>query len=73
MNAWIKEFLDYLSIERGLSKNTILAYGEDLKKFSEYLEKKGIQDVNAVKRSDITKFMLYLKDASLSSNSISAI
>ncbi len=71
MREWINEFLSYLSVERGLSKNTILAYGEDLKKFADYLESKNIKDLDTVKRSDITKFMLQLKDKGLSSNSIS--
>ncbi len=71
MRKWINEFLDYLSVERGLSKNTILGYGRDLKKFADYLESKNIKDLDTVKRSDITKFMLQLKDAGLSSNSIS--
>ena len=71
MREWIKEFLDYLSVERGLSKNTILSYGEDLKKFADYLESRNIKNLDAIKRSDITKFMLRLKDSGLSSNSIS--
>ncbi|NQT23281.1 MAG: site-specific integrase, partial [Candidatus Omnitrophica bacterium] len=71
MHEWIKEFLDYLSVERGLSKNTIQSYGEDLKKFALYLESKGINKLDTVKRSDITKFMLHLKDSGLSSNSVS--
>jgi len=71
MNEWIKEFLDYLTVERGLSKNTISSYGEDLKKFSVYLEAKKIKDIDRVKRRDITNFMLALKDRGLSSNSVS--
>ncbi|GAF68627.1 unnamed protein product, partial [marine sediment metagenome] len=58
-------------VERGLSKNTILSYGEDLKKFADYLLSRNIKDLDVVKRSDITKFMLRLKDSGLSSNSIS--
>jgi len=71
MKEWIKDFLDYLSVERGLSKNTILSYSGDLKKFADYIESQHITNLNAVKRNDITKFMLNLKDLGLSSNSIS--
>ena len=31
-----KSFLDYLAVEAGLSENTILAYGRDLKSFLEF-------------------------------------
>ncbi len=34
----VKQFLDYLTVEAGLSTNTVLAYGRDLKRFLEYLE-----------------------------------
>jgi len=32
----VKDFLDYLAVEAGLSNNTVLAYGRDLKSFLEY-------------------------------------
>ena len=32
----VKQFLDYLTVEAGLSTNTVLAYGRDLKRFLEY-------------------------------------
>jgi len=32
----VKKFLDYLTVEAGLSNNTILAYGRDLKSFLKY-------------------------------------
>ncbi|MBR4748205.1 MAG: site-specific tyrosine recombinase XerD [Abditibacteriota bacterium] len=45
----IDEFLVYLAIERGLSENTIQAYGADLSRFAEYLEEQHITEP-----SDIT-------------------
>ncbi|MDD5439671.1 MAG: site-specific tyrosine recombinase XerD [Candidatus Omnitrophica bacterium] len=71
MRDWIQQFLDYLTVERGLSKNTIISYGSDLSKFADYCESKGITSVDGVKKNDITSFMLSLKDKGLSSNSIS--
>lgn len=36
MNQWIKQFLEYLAVERGLSDNTIAAYRTDLTAFAEW-------------------------------------
>ncbi|MBI5144278.1 MAG: site-specific tyrosine recombinase XerD [Candidatus Omnitrophica bacterium] len=67
----INEFLNYLSVERGLSKNTVSSYRADLFRFINYLESKGIKDIDNVKRQDVTSHLLHLKDNGLSSNSIS--
>ncbi|MFA5146352.1 MAG: site-specific tyrosine recombinase XerD [Candidatus Omnitrophota bacterium] len=71
MKTLIDEFLNYLTVERGLSRNTIASYRTDLISFLGHLEKKGHPDAEKVKRSDITGYLLYLKDKGLSSNSIS--
>jgi integrase/recombinase XerD len=66
----IDQFLDYLSLERGLSKNTLTSYGRDLNKFVSFLKKKRISSFGDVKKSDIQDFLLFQKDRGLSSNSI---
>lgn len=37
----LHEFLDSLALERGLSRNTVLAYGRDLRKFMAFLDEEG--------------------------------
>jgi len=71
VRALLDEFLNYLSVERGLSKNTISSYRTDLIHFIGYLDKKGMGAIEAVKRQDITNYLLSLKDRGISSNSIS--
>jgi len=71
MKALLDEFLNYLTVERGLSKNTISSYGTDLAHFMAHLATKGAGDIEKVDRQDITKYMLSLKDKGISSNSIS--
>ncbi len=70
MDQKIDQFLDYLSVERGLSRNTLSSYSRDLNKFAGYMEKRRISSFEAVKKSDITDFMLFQKDSGLSANSI---
>ncbi|MCX5666255.1 MAG: site-specific tyrosine recombinase XerD [Candidatus Omnitrophica bacterium] len=71
MKALLEEFLNYLSVERGLSKNTISSYSSDLFSFINYLESKGVMDMEKIKRDDITKYLMHLKDKGLSGNSVS--
>lgn len=70
LKALIKEFLDYLSIERGLSKNTLESYGRDLGKYSAYFKEQGIENPDGVKRQDIQNFLMTLKDGKLNASSI---
>ncbi len=62
-NKAIKEFNIYLSIERGLSKNTVEAYIRDLKSISVFFKKKPLQ----IKRKDIIQFINYLNKEKKSS------
>lgn len=71
MKELLKEFIDYLSVERGLSKNTIASYKTDLVSFLNYLESKGFNSVERIKRDNITNYLLHLKDKGLSGNSVS--
>jgi len=70
MNENIEEFINYLSVERGLADNTLLAYRLDLKKYSLFLSKKGVKEAKQVKRDHITDFMYDQKKKGLSTNSI---
>jgi len=71
MKDLLEEFMNYLSVEKGLSRNTILSYRTDLAHFIEYCEKKGMDQIGKIKRQDITNYLLRKKDDGLSSNSIS--
>jgi len=39
----VKNFLSYLTVEAGLSENTVLAYGRDLKSFLEHCKSNNIK------------------------------
>ena len=70
MNKFIEEFINYLSVERGLAENTLFAYQRDLKKYIDSLTKKGIADLRLAKRDHITQFMYDQKKNGLSTSSI---
>lgn len=71
MRALLEEFLNYITVEKGLSKNTIMAYRTDLEHFMQHLESKGVKSIDEIKRQDIMDYLLIRKDGGISSNSIS--
>lgn len=71
MKELIQQFLDYLSVERGLAPNTIESYGRDLRAFSDFFEKRGLKSLDATTHKDIAEFMWSEKEKGLSANSIS--
>jgi len=70
LERYITEFLDYLSLERGLSSNTISSYRRDLEKFDNFIDQKKITDVLNPSRDDFLGFIYHLKDSQLKSSSI---
>jgi integrase/recombinase XerD len=73
MRYLVDQFLDYISLERGLSPNTCQAYQSDLTKFIEFLERRKTATLNDVSRKDILDFLLSEKDDGLGVNSISRL
>ena len=56
----VKNFLDYLCVEAGLSNNTILAYGRDLKTFLEYCDSQSVTELCQIKPPVIHQFLIKL-------------
>lgn len=71
MKALLEEFLTYITVERGLSKNTTAAYRSDILHFMNHMETLAVKDIDKVRKQDITNYMLQLKEKRISSNSIS--
>ncbi|MFH0877291.1 MAG: site-specific tyrosine recombinase XerD [Candidatus Omnitrophota bacterium] len=70
MDQYVDIFLDYLNVERGLARNTIISYRRDLASYLKFLEAVAKKNVAASSRDDIRDFMLHEKDKGLSVNSI---
>ncbi|MHC4580416.1 MAG: site-specific tyrosine recombinase XerD [Planctomycetota bacterium] len=55
-----KGFLDYLTVEAGLSDNTILAYGRDLKSFLTFCKTSKVKDLRQIEPTLIRRYMRFL-------------
>ncbi len=66
----VRDFLDYLIVEAGLSNNTILAYGRDLKSFLVYCKSQNVSRLQHIKPGLIHKYLQVLGRAEKSESSI---
>ena len=57
METLLSDFLSYLSVEAGLSPNTLAAYKHDIGQFLEFLRSLGISNLNSVRGEDVTRFL----------------
>ena len=65
----LNDFLTYLSVEKGLSKNTVQAYRSDLVMFEAFLSQKGV-DLNSLSKDHIVDFLDLLRDKAYALSSI---
>lgn len=70
MRALLEQFLDYVSLERGLSKNTRAAYADDIARFIDFLATLGVTSVNQVTRREILDHLMAEKARGLCANSL---
>ena len=69
----LRSFFNYLYIEKGLSKNTVDAYKNDLKDFLSWLNKINIQDYKKVTETEINEYVAHLFKNGLKSSSINRL
>lgn len=66
----VKQFLDYLTVEAGLSTNTVLAYGRDLKQFLGYCKANSIDQLRQIKPVVIQGYLRSLGRSQKSESSV---
>lgn len=69
MEGLIQQYLNYVRVEKGLSENTRLAYGRDLKRFDEFATRHK-RKLDEIDRSDIVDYLRTLYQAKLDSRSV---
>ncbi len=54
-------YLDHLAIERGVAANTLSSYRRDLRRYSEHLNSRGVDDLASVAETDVSEFLVALR------------
>lgn len=71
IEPFLEKFLNYISIERNLSNNTVASYRNDLKRYVEYLKQQNVESLDDAKPGIITSLFDMLHRSGLSAKSIS--
>ena len=53
----MERFLDHLTVERGLSTNTLTAYRRDLRRYADFLDARGVRSMHEVNEATIRSFI----------------
>lgn len=72
LDSLIDQFLNYLLVERGLSKNTLEAYGHDLRLWSQYVQGKKSKEVtlSQMEPDGILNFLIWRKAMGVDSRTL---
>ncbi|MFP3998526.1 MAG: site-specific tyrosine recombinase XerD [Desulfobacterales bacterium] len=65
ISAQIDQYLNYLTVEKGLSASTIESYGSDLARFQRFLSGNKIKQVKQVDTASVLKYLLRLREDGL--------
>jgi integrase/recombinase XerD len=69
MEGHVREFLNCIRVEKGLSDNTILAYRRDILKFAAFAAERG-RDTQEITRGDVVDFLASLYQRRLDSRTV---
>jgi integrase/recombinase XerD len=58
----VRTYLDHLSVERGLAKNTLTSYRRDLRRYLEYLAASGVERLEDVTEGLVSGFLVRLRE-----------
>jgi integrase/recombinase XerD len=67
-STYLPTFLDYITVEKGLARNSLRAYEADLRHFGIFLGKRGL-DLDKVARVDLIRYFQSLRGAGISARS----
>ena len=61
MEELVADFLNFLTVEKGLASNTIQSYRRDLKKYGQFLDKGSLGPMRGATRATILSYLLFME------------
>lgn len=62
MDHLIDSFINFITVEKGLSANSIESYSQDLRQFSAFVKEAGVEGIGALTKETILQYMNSLKE-----------
>jgi integrase/recombinase XerD len=69
----VQGYLDHLTIERGVAANTLSSYRRDLRRYTEHLAGRDIDDLTKVAEADVSEFLVALRRGDAGTAPLSAV
>ncbi len=69
MDILIDQYLNYLLVEKGLSRTTLESYSRDLVRYQEFIQDNGVRGISETDTALILKHMIALRNAGLGARS----
>ncbi|HUP64792.1 MAG TPA: site-specific tyrosine recombinase XerD [Thermoanaerobaculia bacterium] len=67
--TWLPMYLDYLTVEKGLARNSIQSYGRDLRHFGHWLSESKLE-IDGLERVHLVRYFQALRNAGISPRSV---
>ncbi|MGQ9474794.1 MAG: site-specific tyrosine recombinase XerD [Actinomycetota bacterium] len=72
-SAWLREFLVYLRVEKGLSERTVEAYQRDMRRLVKFALRQGVSTPGEMGREQVTTFLEEMETKGLSPRSVARL
>jgi integrase/recombinase XerD len=70
MHRLIDEYLNFLIVEKGASRNTLDGYSRDLNRYAAFISDRHIEDIRKIQTGELLSYLALLKDQGLAANSV---
>jgi integrase/recombinase XerD len=70
MHQMIDDYLNFMAVEKGASRNTIDGYSRDLNRYAAFIDGCKIRDIHRIGAEETISYLAMLKDEGLAANSV---
>jgi integrase/recombinase XerD len=70
MHQLIDDYLNFMAVEKGASRNTIEGYSRDLNRYAAFIDGRKIDDISRVGTGELISYLARLKGEGLAANSV---